>query len=715
MASNKFKELAVGRIKFVSFTYIVLITILIGTLGYLQVISPEWLTDKAVKQQQKDAKILPQRGMITDRNGKILAVSIKTYDIMIEVREVKNRSDLYVDALNKVLGITEAQFMEKFNSGAERFYIAKNVPQEKVDELKEIGLGAMKYEENAQRLYPLGQFASHVLGHVSSDNYGQAGIEYYFDKELRGVHGRRIVTTDKEGREVPDSEIRYNEPLDGYNITLTIEEVIQRYVEKVTQQALIDSNAVGVTSIVMQPKTGEILAMASKPDYDPQEPRKILYEEQRKAYENAKSDEDRSAIIWKMWRNPAVNNMYEPGSTFKLITAATAIEQNLVRSDEQFYDPGYVTIHDRTIKNWTPVPYGRVDFRKATVESINTVFVEVGNRIGGSTFLKYVDSFGFGSKTGIEISGEEPGLIFDEAHLRPVELATMSYGQGITVTPIQLIAAVSAIANEGKLVKPTLVREISTIDGQIVKRHEIEVVKNPISSDTASKVMDIMESVGQAASRAQIEGYRVAGKSGTAQKVINGDYGAYIGSFVGIVPVEDPQLVVLVIVDQPRSGSTYGGAIAAPVVKQIMEYSLRYLGINPDGVEEQAEKQKITIPEIRNLTVKEGSKLLDAKNLRYRSATSAVPVEEDHIIIDCFPAPGEKIAQGTEIILYLKNESEEVPVPDLKGKTIDEAGAILDGLGLKPVYNGVGLVKGQSPEAGKKVKVGSIVSLDLSE
>lgn len=715
VASKKFKELAVKRIKVVSFAYILLIMILIGTLGYLQVISPEWLTDKAIRQQQKDARILPQRGMIMDRNGKILAVSIKTYDIMIEVREVKKNQELYVEALNKALGTTEAEFMEKFSSGVERFYIAKNVPQEKVDELKKFELGAIKYEENSQRLYPLGQFAAHILGHVSKDNFGQAGIEYYFDKELRGIHGRRIVTTDKEGREIPNSEIRYNEAVDGYNITLTIEEVIQRYVEKVTNQALIDTNAVAVTSIVMQPKTGEILAMASKPDYNPQDPQKILFDEQKKIYEKAKTDEEKSAVIWKMWRNPAVNNMYEPGSTFKLITAATAIEQNLVRSDEQFYDPGYVTIHDRTIKNWTPVPYGRVDFRKATVESINTVFVEVGNRIGGPTFLKYVHAFGFGQKTGIEIPGEEPGLIFSESNLRPVELATMSYGQGISVTPIQLATAVCAIANDGKLVKPTLVREISSVDGQIIKRHEIEVVKSPVSEDTTNKLMDIMESVGQAASRAQIEGYRVAGKSGTAQKVINGKYGAYIGSFVGIVPVEDPQLVVLVVVDQPRTGSTYGGAIAAPVVKQIMEYSLRYLGITPDGVEEEVEKQKITIPEIRNLTVKEGSKLLDSKNLKYRSATAAIPVEENHIIIDCFPAPGEKIAQGTEIILYLKNESEEVQVPDLKGKTIDEAGAILESLGLKPVYNGIGLVKGQSPEAGKKVKVGSIVSLDLAE
>lgn len=714
MAGKKFKEMAVFRIKIVSVIYIILIGILILRLGYLQVIAPEKLTDKATRQQQKDQRILPKRGTITDRNGKILAVSVKTYDLLVEKKFVKDPQK-FVEILNKVLGIQTEEFMKKFEDESERFTVAKNVPQEKVDELKAAEIIGIKYDENSHRLYPYGQFAAHILGHVSDDNFGLAGVESYLDKELRGVYGRKIVVTDKVGREVLDAGIQYNEAIDGYDVELTIDEVIQHYVEKVTNQALVDSNAVRVTSIVLAPKTGEILAMASKPDYNPQEPRKPLFPEQIKAYEKAQTKEEKSAIISKMWRNPAVNDVYEPGSTFKLITAATAMEQNLVRSDEQFYDKGYVEVNDRTIKNWTSVPYGRVDFRKATVESINTVFVEVGKRIGGTEFLKYIHSFGFGEKTGIEIPGEATGIIYSEKNLRPVELATMSYGQGISVTPIQLISAVSVIANDGKLIKPTLIKEIRTSDGEIIKRHEIEVIKNPISSDTAAKVMDIMESVGQSASRAQIEGYRIGGKSGTAQKVIDGDYGAYIGSFVGIVPVENPQLIVLVIVDQPRAGSTYGGANSAPVVKKIMEYSLRYLGISPDGAQEEYEKQKITIPEIRNLTVKDASKLLDSKNLKYRSATTAIPVEEHHVILDCFPTPGEKVIQGTEIVLYLKNDSQEIEVPDLKGKTIDEAGTILESLGLKPAYNGVGLVKGQSPKAGEKVKTGSIVSLDLAE
>ena len=713
MANNKFKNRVFNRIRIVSIVYIMLIMLLIICLGYIQIINPEKWTDHATRQQQKDERILPKRGTITDRNGKVLAISIKTYDLWIEKIYVKDVQKS-VELLNSVLGITEEEFMSKFNDDSKRFVIAKNVPQEKVDELNEADPVWIKYEENAQRLYPYGQFAAHVLGHVSKDNHGLSGIEASLDKELRGVYGRRIVIRDKANREIPDSELRFNEPIDGYRVTLTIDEVIQRYVEKVTNQALVETNAVSVTSIVLDPKTGEILAMASKPDYDPNKPSVPLFPEQIKQYEKAQTLEEKSEVVYKMWRNPSVNDVYEPGSTFKIITAATALEQNLVRSDETFYDSGFVKVHDQTIKNWTSVPYGRVDFRKATVESINTVFVEVGKRIGSTDFLKYINAFGFGKKTGIELPGEATGIIYSEQNLRPVELATMSFGQGISVTPIQLITAASVVANDGKLIKPTIIKEISTADGEIVQRHEIEIVRNPISADTADKVMDIMESVGQAASRAKIEGFRVAGKSGTAQKVINGEYGAYIGSFVGIVPVEDPQLIVLTLVDQPRAGVAYGGAIAAPVVKNIMEYSLRYLGVNPGGLEE-SESQKVTIPEIRNISVEEASKLLDAKNLKYRSATESIPVEPHQIVVNCFPAPGEKIAQDSEIILYLKNEGEEVMIPDVKGKTLDEASVILEGLGLKPTFNGVGLVRGQSPTAGTKVKIGTIISLDLAE
>lgn len=721
MASRKFKELVGKRIKILSGFYFVLVIIFIFKLGYHQLVNPEIFLDKGATQQQKDEMIIPKRGIITDRNGKVLADSIRTYDLTLEKKiindSIKKKHFENIEEIasffEEILGISKDEFIQKYTDNKPRFIVAKRVSQESVDKIKEKIKKGIRYDVSSQRIYPYGQFASHVLGHVSNDNLGLAGIEAYFDKELRGVYGRRIVVKDAENREVPDSEIRISEAIDGYRITLTIDEVIQRYVEKALTQAMVDTNAVSVTSIVMNAKTGEILAMASKPDYDPNNPRIPKNEEMLRDYNKAKTQEEKSLIISKMWRNPSVNDVYEPGSTFKVITAATGIEKNIVKANEWFYDSGYIKVNDRIIKNWTSVPYGKVDFRKATVESINTVFVEVGNRIGGEEFLKYIDAFGFGRKTGIEIPGEADGIIYSKENLRPVELATMSFGQGISVTPIQLISAISVIANDGKLIKPTLVREISNVNGDLIKRNEIEVIRNPISEDTATKTIDIMKSVGEAAKKAQIEGYTIAVKSGTAQKVINGKYGAYIGSFIGIVPAENPELIVLAIVDQPRKGSNYGGAIAAPIVKNIMEYSLRYLGINPDVNEDDT--KKVTVPEIRNISFSEAKKILSNKNLKYRFATTSVNVEDNSIIIDSFPKPGEKIKQGSEIILYIRNNEDMVVVPNLYGKTIDEASKILDSLGLKSSFNGVGTVKGQSPKSNSKIKIGSIVSLDLKE
>lgn len=716
MIKNKFKHQAINRIKASSMIFIILITILIARLGYIQFVNPEKYTDKATLQQLKDEIVLPMRGTITDRNGKILATSIKTYNILVEKIYMDGYEEESATILNKVLGTTEEAFMGKINDDSKRFYIAKNVPQEQVDELQEQGLKGVKYEENSQRIYPYDSFASQVIGHVSSDNHGLAGLEAYFDKELSGVNGRRVIQKDAMNRDIIDSEVRYHESQDGYTIVSTIDEVIQRYVEKVTNQAFVDYNAVGVTTIVMDPKTGEVLAMASRPNYDLNNPRVPIDPELLSKFEEAETTEEQSAIITKMWRNPAVNDVYEPGSTFKVITAASAMELDLVSADEVFYDAGYVNINDRRIGNWTNVPYGAIDFRKATVESVNTIFVEVGNRIGANTFLDYVNSFGYGKKTGIEIPGEATGIIYSKENLRPVELATMSFGQGISATPIQMITAVASVANDGKLVKPTLVKEIRTSDDELVKRHEIEVVKNPISEVTASKVMNLLESVGEASVNAQIDGYRIAGKSGTAQKVVDGKYSAYIGSYIGIVPVEDPKLIVLSIVDQPRKGTTYGGTNAAPVVRQVMEYSLRYLGITPEETEEGvAQNAKVTIPEIRNTTVAEAAQVLAGKNLKYRSSNNSIELKEEDLVVDCFPKPGEKINQGTEIILYTKTNDKEVEVPDLIGKTIDESSLILEAMGLKPSFNGVGIVKGQSPAKGGKISVGSIVSLDLGE
>lgn len=716
-SSSKYRGLIAKRLSFSMAVYYLLISVLIMRLGYIQIVNPEKYTDKAIFQQQKDEIIQPLRGSILDRNGKELAVSIVTYDILVEkiyVQDVQKTAE----ALSKILeDVTVEEFKTKFGDDTKRFILRKNIPLELVEEIKQSEATGLKFEENSQRKYPYGQFGSFVIGHVSYDNEGIAGIESYMNNELKGIPGRRIVIKDAENREVPNSEIRYNEARNGNTIVLTIDEVLQHHVEKVTNQAYIDNNAVSVTSIVMNPKNGEILAMASKPDYDPNSPREAKFEVYAKQLEKAQDVDQRSAIISKMWRNPSVNDIYEPGSPFKLITASAAIEEDKVFADEVFYDSGYVKIKDRTIKNWTSRPYGSLTFRKAVEESVNTVFVQVANRLGAETFRKYIEAFGYGSKTGIEIPGEAEGIIYPLSKTGEVELATMSFGQSISVTPLQMINSVAAIANEGKLLKPTLIKEIWDYKGNIIHRHEKEEVKASVSPLTASKVMDLMESVVKSGGEnSQIDGYRLAGKSGTAQKASNGIYqaGAYIGSYVAVAPVEDPQLVVLTIIDEPRGGSYYGGVVAAPVARDIMSYSLRYLGVNPDNTGSSDSSPKVAIPEIRNMKISEAKEKLSKSGLGYRLSIKE-EVSPDTVVSDCFPKPGEKLTKGSDVILYIQQNNSEIKMPDLKGKTMEETDKILTGLGLNPSYTGTGKVHSQAPAAGTRLSPGTVVSLEMKD
>lgn len=716
-SNSKYKGLISRRLSFSMGVYYFLISILIMRLGYIQIVNPEKYTDRAIVQQQKDEIIQPLRGSILDRNGKELAVSIVTYDILVEKIYVKDVQKT-ADALSKILeDVTAEEFKEKYNDDTKRFILRKNIPLELIEEIKSTQATGLKFEENSQRKYPYGQFASFVIGHVSYDNEGIAGIESYMNTELKGIPGRRIVIKDAENREVPNSEIRYNETKNGNTLVLTIDEVLQHHVEKVTNQAYINSNAVCVTSIVMNPKNGEILAMSSKPDYDPNMPREAKFETYAKQLEKAVDVDSRSAIISKMWRNPAVNDIYEPGSPFKLITSAAGLEEGKVFSEEVFYDKGYVKVKDRIIKNWTSRPYGSLTFRKAVEESVNTVFVQVANRLGAQTFRNYIEAFGYGSKSGIEIPGEAEGIIYPLNKTGEVELATMSFGQSISVTPLQMINSVAAIANEGKLLKPTLIKEIWDYKGNIIHRHEKEEIKAAVSPATASKVMELMESVVKSGGEnAEIEGYRLAGKSGTAQKASKGGYqsGAYIGSYVAVAPVEDPQLVVLTIIDEPRKGSYYGGVVAAPVVRDIMSYSLRYLGVNPDNTNTLNVSPKVVIPEIRNMEISQAKEKLSKSGLKYRLSIKE-EVSPDTIVIDCFPKPGEKLAKGSDVILYVQQKNSEIEMPDLKGKTMEESGKILAGLGLNPSYSGTGKVHSQAPAAGTKLSQGTVVSLDMKD
>jgi stage V sporulation protein D (sporulation-specific penicillin-binding protein) len=634
---------------------------LIFRTGYLQLIKGDWLTEKALDQQTRDIPIEPKRGTIYDRNMKELAVSVTKYTVWAKPVEVKDK-EAAAKELAPMLGEEYEdvlKLLKKKNMALVR--IKRWVDDDVSEKIRDAKLSGIWVAEDNQRYYPYGNFASYVIGHTSDDATGIAGIEMKYDKHLKGKSGRLIVSTDASGREIPHGMEKYYEPVQGNGLVLTIDEVIQHYTEKAVQKAYEINNAKRVTAIAMDPNTGDILAMASKPDYDPNQSRTAIYP----YYENELSqysDKEKIKGYFSMWRNPAVSDTYEPGSTFKLITSSAALEENLVKETDKFVCSGSVTIGGRRIKCWRHYrPHGEQTFPQGVQNSCNPVFIELGNRLGVSKLYDYIEAFGFMDTTKLDLPGEAKGILYNEKNVGPVELATISFGQSISVTPMQLITAISAIANDGKLMEPRIVKEKVDNQGNIVETISPKVVRQVISEETSEKMMEIVQSVVSEGSgkAAYLPGYRVGGKTGTAQKVIDGKYaqGKYICSFIGIAPTDDPQIVVLAIVDEPTGVSAFGSTTAGPIVKEIMSDSLKYLGVEPKYSEEEKaeyEKPKVKVPNIIDLSIEDATKILEENNLKAIQDTD-IDVKEGSKVIDIFPKPGAEVPIESSIVLYMSN------------------------------------------------------------
>lgn len=716
---NERKEL-IFRVKIVFICFIIVILALIARLGYIQVVKADDYSKRAMAQQYKDVLVPPKRGAIYDRSGKELAISILKHDFWMEVTDyTEEEKILYARTISKILEIDEKELLDKMNSKKVRFPAAKFISTEQMKGLKKAGIRNIWFEDSSKRYYPHGKFAAYVIGHVSDGGIGEAGIESSLNFQLKGVPGRKIFVKDAKEQEISISNIKYNEPINGNNVVLTIDEVVQHIAEKASQSALDKNQAKRVTAIVMNPKTGDVLAMASKPDYDPNLSRQMQYDLFQKAYDEAKTQEERNAVLFNMWRNPAVSDSYEPGSPFKLITATAALEEGITYPDEWFRDDGYVVVKDRTIGNWTSKPYGQINFTNSVVHSVNSTFIKVSERLGKTKMLDYVHAYGFGHRTGIELPSEGEGILYSNESMGPVELATTSFGQGVAVTPIQMVNSVCAIANEGRLMKPRIIKEITDQNGGLIQSYEPEMVKRVVSKETAATMLSIMEAVVNTGGNGinKIEGYRVGGKSGTAQKPVPGGYSPYfyVASYVGVVPIEDPQLVVFVAVDEPSAGLHYGTAVAGPVVNQIMIESLRYLGIKPNVKESEDYIQKVLIPEVRNIPVTEAIMHLTEAGLRY-SLPSGEEDYGDRMVVDCFPKPGNKVASGSSVVLYLGNNGKKAMImPDLTGKTLKEVEIISENMGLQLASVGTGKAIEQMPSAGTEIHEGDLINVEFSE
>lgn len=693
---------------FILGSFSLILILLAIRVGWIQLVQGAELKRKAFENQTKDLIVRPQRGTIFDTNGIELAKSASVEVVSVIPKQITDPEKV-ARKLSEVLGIDYEKVLMKVSDKKSSIHVIKRRVEKETTNILRKWISAekiqgIKISEDTKRYYPYDNLACYVIGFTGDDNQGLEGIELFAERILKGVPGRIVSQTDASGREMPFKQERFFDPQSGNDIYLTIDENIQHNVENHLESAVLNNKcAGGGIAIVMRPKTGEILALAVKPDYNlnkPFEPN----QEDLKAKWNTLTIEEKNLILQKMWRNRAIADTYEPGSTFKIITAAAALEEDVVKPDTKFVCTGSVTVLGQKIKCWRFYnPHGVETFKEGVQNSCNPVFVETGLRLGKERFFKYIKGFGFQEKTGIDLPGETEGIFHDINKVGPIELATISFGQRIQITPIQLITAVSAIANGGRLMKPQLIKEVRDNKGNIVQRFEPKVIRQVISPETSAMMRDILESVvtDGTGKNAYVKGYRVAGKTGTAdQKKTN----TYIASFVGFAPADDPEVAVLVILDDPKGEGHQGGMIAAPVVGKIMTDILPYLKVKPRFLpDEVVNNKEVKVPEVRGKTLKDAVKILKDAGLEYR--VNGENVSDEMIVVQQSPKPEVIVTEKSQVILFMDKGKTKVKirVPDLRGKTVLEATKILKNVGLNIEISGKGKAISQEPEPGVEV------------
>ncbi|MBO2943210.1 stage V sporulation protein D [Paenibacillus sp. F411] len=618
---------------------------LVIRLAYVQLGEGAELSAKAEELWRRNIPYTAERGNILDRNGEALVTNISTPTIMAIPVQIKE-PDKTAELLAAKLGMTKDQVYKvitKKGSMVERLKPGgRKITMELAQEIRDLELPGIVVAEDNMRYYPYGGLAAHILGFTGIDNQGLTGTEKKFDDQLSGLNGSISYLSDAGGRLMPGSSEKYVEPKDGLHLELTLDKSLQSIMERELDQAMVKYQANASWAIAMNPKNGEILAMASRPGYSP-----AHYREADSSVYN------RNLPIWMT---------YEPGSTFKIITLAAALEEGKVDlKNDMFFDPGFVEVGGARLRCWKRGGHGSQTFMEVVQNSCNPGFVALGQKLGKETLFDYIRDFGFGTKTGIDLIGEENGILFKLDRVGPVELATTSFGQGVSVTPIQQVAAVSAAINGGKLYTPHVAKAwIHPETGEVVDEIESAPVRQVISEETSKQIREALESVvAKGTGRpAFIDGYRVGGKTGTAQKVINGRYSTteHIVSFIGFAPADDPEIVVYAAVDNPK-GIQFGGVVAAPIVQNILEDSLHYLKV-PKRSDQLAREYKygetpvVTVPNLVGATIQD---LYEDLNMNFNLAKSGT----GNVVINQAPKAGSRVERGSTIRIYMGNASGE--------------------------------------------------------
>ena len=729
---QKTVKVSIKRLKgFLIFILVVFIA-LVAIIGKLQFIDGTWLKERAYSQSTSSTVVSAKRGTIYDSNGKALAISAEVDTVSVnpeylvgkekgEVNKEKTQElrEKMAQKFAEIFSLEYEDVLKKLNSSRSVETIASKVETDKVTTLKawlsenKISSG-VNIDEDVKRYYPYNNLASNLIGFCGTNNQGLDGIELSYDDELKGTNGKLTTAISVTQTAIPDQNEKYIAPENGSNIYLTIDSNIQTIVEKYLKQAVEENNCQrGGNAIAMNPENGEILAMATYPDYnlnDPYTPNESLSEGWDKL-----SSQEQSNKLYSMWRNRAVLDTYEPGSTFKIITASIGLEENIVETDTagDFYCGGSETVSGTRISCANRSGHGSQSLRNALENSCNPALIQLGQRIGVSTFYKYLDAFGFFKKTGIDLPSEGTSSFWREKNVGPVELATMSFGQRFTITPMQLVKAAAAVANEGKLVTPHVVKEIENPDTGTVKTIQTNEERQVISADTANKIKDMMKSVVETGGGkyAQVKGYEIGGKTGTSEADPNHPENGYVASFLAIAPVDNTKIVLLLTLYAPKVKNYYGGSIAAPAVSQMLSEILPYLDI-PSNNSDEGNVELVSVPNITNKTIAEAQKILKAAGLEYSSVGDA-----DNIVSEQVPKSGTQLQKNGIVKLYAEGKDERVSqtVPDLKGVSLAQAKVMLKARNLNISSKGSGIVIAQDPKAGTSVDEGTVINVTLQE
>ena len=696
------------RLYFTLIIFSSIFTLLFVRLFYIQFFKSEEYLNRAQAQWTRDLIVQPMRGQIFDRNNQLLAGSATAETIVAipsEVRNAEKRNPGITEEISKelakILDMDIETVTNRITQNSSSVYIKRKVSDEVGKAVKDLNFPGIRITLETKRFYPNGSFASHILGFAGIDE-GLEGIEFQYEKELKGQSGRIVYESDASGREIAQGVQRFIPPQNGLDLVLTIDSRIQSIIERELRKAMLTYAPKSAAAMAVNPHTGEILGMAAMPDYDP---------------------ENYGLYPQRNWRNPLISNSFEPGSTFKIITLAAGLEENVFSMDDTYYCDGYYEVAGARLGCWrrNRGGHGSQTFIEVTENSCNPGFIDIGLKLGKDKLFEYIHGFGFNKTTGIDLPGEQVGILFNPESPRfsLVDLGTSSFGQGNAVTPIQQVMALAAVVNGGNLMKPYIAKEFYDQEGNLVKESSPTVIRRVISENTAKDLINALESVVENGTGrfGRVTGYSVGGKTGTAQKINpnGGGYleGSYIMSFLGFAPAENPQVVLYVMVDEPTIGPQWGSQIAAPIFSGMMSDILKIYDIPPDELDTQTPSAQLGIvPNLINQSIEEAMGSLEFTGFNLQ-------VEGDgQFIVAQTPKAGIELPVNSTIVVYTgsqaTNNNVEVTVPNLKGKTVREVKELLGFLNLTVEIRGSGIAVDQRPRAGEIVKGNTTIVVEFT-